>query len=277
MTQLIKFRIIRNVPLGNHAENFALVQEGGSIVQRTAEPHRQTDENQHVHLRCLPRNAQQLLLCAVEQNIVQEQIPAGIARQAQLRKADDPYALFICLAAQRENIVRIECAVRHVDFRRGRRDLDKSIFHSRMHLRTFLLMLLLYPRYARLKICNYTQTLRISAVFSAGHTESPAPSAYRRNRRCAAAFSHKTGTLHSYQDKYVSCIPIVIFRLRPALFLFTGCGKKQGCAQWHIPANDLRYSLSASLSVWSSMSSVSLSEESETSGISGGVFSFTSK
>ena len=135
MTQLIELGIVRNIALWHHAQNIALVQNSGAVIQRTAHTHRNANQNQHVHVLGLLGDAEQLLLGAFQQNFMQKQIRTGISGQTQLRKTNHLHALFVRLLTQRQNIVCIECAVRHMNFRRGCRDFDKTVFHNNFHLR----------------------------------------------------------------------------------------------------------------------------------------------
>lgn len=135
MTQLIELGIVRNIALWHHAQNIALVQNSSTVIQCTAHTHRNANQNQHIHVLGLLGDAEQLLLGAFQQNFMQKQIRTGISGQTQLRKTNHLHALFVRLSTQRQNIVCIECAVRHMNFRRGCRDFDKTVFHNNFHLR----------------------------------------------------------------------------------------------------------------------------------------------
>ena len=74
----------------------------------------------------------QRILRPLQQALLQKQVAAGVARQAQLGQAQHLYALLRRLTHQRQALLRVVGAVGHPNLRGTGGHLDKSVPHGRL-------------------------------------------------------------------------------------------------------------------------------------------------
>ena len=117
--------------LGNQAQYFPPLYHSGAVYQLVSVPYRQTQGGQHVQVFGLIQNGAQSVLCPLEEGVLQKQVAAGVACDAQLGQGQhlDPPGRRVL--HQGDNLPRVVGAVRHLDLRRPRRHLDKAVPHSR--------------------------------------------------------------------------------------------------------------------------------------------------
>ena len=107
-----------------------LLFQRGAVVQHAAEPQRHADKDEHPYpFRCL-RDPLQPFERAAEQNVLPEQITAGVAADAQFRKDEQLRARLLRLPDHADDRIRVVTHVRHADLRRGGGDFHKTVFHS---------------------------------------------------------------------------------------------------------------------------------------------------
>ena len=133
MSGLIKLRIRGDIPLGNKSQHFAVLQHRRHIVELVADLQRQSHEYQRVITRRCIRHHFQRFPCPGKQKLLQEQIAAGVARNAKFRKYDDPGPFCIRFLKSFTNFARIIYRIRHPDLRRHRCCLNKSMSHDFLH------------------------------------------------------------------------------------------------------------------------------------------------
>ena len=103
----------------------------GAVIQFVMPlvPHGQADGRHHVQIPGGLQDGLEALLSAPEQRILQEEIAAGVAGEAQLREHDHLHALLVRLAHEGEDLLSVVAAVRHADLGGGCCHSDKSVFH----------------------------------------------------------------------------------------------------------------------------------------------------
>ena len=128
---LVKFPVIGQIRLGHQAQDLSFVYYRGTVIQFVVPfvPHGQADGRHHVQIPGGLQNGLQALLGAPEQRILQEEVAAGVAGQAQLRKHDHLHALLVRLAHEGEDLLGVVAAVRHADLGGGSSHGNKSVFH----------------------------------------------------------------------------------------------------------------------------------------------------
>jgi hypothetical protein len=83
----------------------------------------------HIQILGGLQNGLQPFLRALEQGVLQEQVPAGVPGQAQLGQGQHPHALSIRFPHQGKDLLRIVPAVPHADLGGPRRHFDKTVAH----------------------------------------------------------------------------------------------------------------------------------------------------
>ena len=128
---LVKFPIIGQIRLGNQSQNLSILYNSSAIIQFVVPfiPYGQTQSCHDVQIPGGLQDRLQSLFGALEQGVLQKQIAAGIAGEAQLRQDQDFHPLLVCLPHQGENLLRIIAAVRHPDLGGAGGHGDKTVSH----------------------------------------------------------------------------------------------------------------------------------------------------
>ena len=121
--------MVGDVRLGHHAQHMPALQHHGGIVQAAARPHRQPGQRDKVQPFAGGQHGAQALLGPAQQRLLQKQIPAGIAGQAQLGQTEQLYAVRGGPAHGGNDLFGVVGAVRHPQSRAGNRTADKTIAH----------------------------------------------------------------------------------------------------------------------------------------------------
>ena len=107
-----------------------MAKRRGAVVQLAARLHRQSDEQQRVHVRGMLRENRELLHRRAQQLRLPEQVAALVPREAKLRKHDYLRVRFLQLADPPLDLHSVGNAVRNRHRRGHRRDAHKSVFHA---------------------------------------------------------------------------------------------------------------------------------------------------
>ena len=133
MSGFIKFPVRRQRRLGNKGEHPPVLDGRRRVVQLPVLFQRKADEHQGVKPFGMLRDLCKRFLRSRKQRLLQEQILAGIAGQAQLGENEDMRSVFCRLINPLFNLFRVVRGIRHPDLRRQRRRSDKTVFHSYLH------------------------------------------------------------------------------------------------------------------------------------------------
>ena len=128
---LVKLAVVGKMVLGDYAQNLSLVYHNGTIIQLVVplDPYGHPQCRDHVQIFGGLQNGGQPLLGAAQKGVLQEQVPAGIAGQAQLGQAQHPHPLGGGLPHEGKDLLGVIAAVGHPDLGRAGGDLDESIAH----------------------------------------------------------------------------------------------------------------------------------------------------
>ena len=129
---LVELAVAGDMNFGNQPQNFAPVNHRRAVVQPAVPPvpHRQAQGGEHVQLCRLLQNAAQGVLRPTEEGLLQKQVPAGVAGDAQLGQGQHLYPLGRRRLHQSDDLPRVVVTVRDLDPRRARRHLYKTVPHG---------------------------------------------------------------------------------------------------------------------------------------------------
>ena len=127
---LVKLGITRNTQLGDNPLDNAVAQHSCDVEQLAANAQRQANDDGSVELCRLVPHGFERSERAVEQRLLQEQVAAGVAGQAQLGKHNQLCALVCGLLCQRDDFRSIIGTVGHTQRGRSGCNFDKSVLHS---------------------------------------------------------------------------------------------------------------------------------------------------
>ena len=105
------------------------MHDGGTVVQTVARHERYADEHEHVPPARGLQDLPQCFECGILQRILQEQVAAGIARRAKLRRGQQHDVVAPGPFDERDDLARVVPAVGHAHLRRGDRHLQKPVSH----------------------------------------------------------------------------------------------------------------------------------------------------
>ena len=103
----------------------------GAIIQLVFKLDRQAHRCEQVQALGGLQDRGQPLLGSAKQSVLQKQVAAGVAGQAQLRQAQHPHALFVRLPHQAKDLLGVVTAVGYPDLGRTGGGFDKSIPHMK--------------------------------------------------------------------------------------------------------------------------------------------------
>ena len=129
MALLVKLRVIRQMLLRHESQHLAPAEHGRAVIELAAQSQRQADKQHGVELRRLAPDRLQRVERAVEKRVLQKQVAAGVAREAELREHDKARAVrrrFRCSGDDRRGVVS---AAGYLDARRCGRYFDESVSH----------------------------------------------------------------------------------------------------------------------------------------------------
>ena len=128
---LIKLPVIGQIDLGNQPQNLSFLYNSCTVIQFVVPfvPHGQTKCCHDVQIPGGLQNGLKALLGTPKQRVLQEQISAGVAGEAQFRKSQHLDALLVRLPHQGKNLFRVIAAVRHPDFGCACGHGDKTVSH----------------------------------------------------------------------------------------------------------------------------------------------------
>ena len=126
---LLELLVGGQVALGHHPEDLALLEGDGGVDQLAAGHQRAADDDQRVEAGGAAHQLDERPLGLAQQDLVREEVHAGIGRHRQLGEGDDLYPSLVGLAGHLLDLLGIVKAVGHPHVGDGRRDFDKSVIH----------------------------------------------------------------------------------------------------------------------------------------------------
>ena len=126
---LVKFTIIRHIGLGDHCQDITLLDDHGAVVELPSGPQGHPQGGEHLQVPGGLQDGAQSLDRAVQEGVLQKQVAAGVAGEAQLRQGQDLDPLLLRFPHHSEDLFCVVPAVRHPDLGRSRRHTDKTVFH----------------------------------------------------------------------------------------------------------------------------------------------------
>ena len=129
---LVKLPVIGQVRLGYQAQNLSFLYNSSTIIQFVIPfiPYRQAQSRHHVQIFRGFQDGAQALLGAPQQRLLQKQVAAGVAGEAQLRQGQDFDPLLVRLPHEGKDLLGIIAAVRHMDLGGTGGHFHKSVFHG---------------------------------------------------------------------------------------------------------------------------------------------------
>ena len=135
MALLVELRVVRNVRFRDERQHIACIHDSCDVVQLALDAQRQTDDDDGGNLFTFAADRAQRIERTFEQSLLQKQVAAGVAGQAQLGEGDELRALGGSLLRLLHDLRCVIFAVRNVKIGRRGSDFDKSISHIRISSR----------------------------------------------------------------------------------------------------------------------------------------------
>ena len=131
LAQFVELGVVGQVRLGHHAQHMPALQYRRAVVQAVAIGHGKTDDDEHVHFPRRVQHSLQPFQRPAHEAVVQEQIAAGVAGQAQFGKDADVRALRSRFQCQIRDLRGVFLHIGHFQRRGGRAQAHKSVEHGR--------------------------------------------------------------------------------------------------------------------------------------------------
>ena len=126
---LVKLAIIRQHRLWHQSQYFTALQDSRTVIQLAAQAQGQPHHQQTaLPCRVVPQCAQGLQR-PVQQKVGIEQVPAGVARQVQLRQHQKICPQVLSRVKARLRALQVIRRIPQAQGRAGRRHFDKAVFH----------------------------------------------------------------------------------------------------------------------------------------------------
>ena len=129
VAEFIKFRIIRNVFLSDQGHKLSIMDCRGHIIKLSVLHPRKAHKEQNIVAFTPADQLFQHVRRRIHQNILEEQVPAGITRQAELREHHELYPVLFSLFDHIPDLGFIINRVCHLYIRCSSRNADKTVFH----------------------------------------------------------------------------------------------------------------------------------------------------
>ena len=126
MPPFIKFGIGGNVHFRHQPQKLSVLHDGSTVVEHRTLGDRQTDDENGVETRGLVQQERESVFCCLQQCGLQEQIRAGIAGDAQLRKHQNR-RIRRGFKHLLQNLLGVMLTIRNTNRRRGGSHPQKSI------------------------------------------------------------------------------------------------------------------------------------------------------
>ena len=126
----VELPVVGDVGLGHHSHHLAPLDDHGAVIQLVPRTQGHTQGGEHLQLPGGLHDGAQGVQRPVQQGILQKQVAAGIARDAQLRQGQHLYVPLLRLLHQGDDLLGVIGAVGHPDLRRAGGDLNESIPHK---------------------------------------------------------------------------------------------------------------------------------------------------
>jgi len=134
----VELAIVGQIGLGHKAQDPAMAQHGGAVVQLAVHQQRQADQSHHVQLLRFSQQGAQSVQRAGLQSTLQKQVAAGIAGQAELGEHGQLHAAGCGFAQSLGDLPDVIGAVGHPQCGRKGGCFQKTIFHRRFSHPVFL-------------------------------------------------------------------------------------------------------------------------------------------
>ena len=130
----VELPVVGDVGLGHHSHHLAPLDDHGAVIQLVPRTQGHTQGGEHLQLPGGLHDGAQGVHGPVQQGVLQKQIAAGIARDAQLGQDQHLYMLLLRLLHQGDDLPGVIGAVGHPDLRRAGGDFDETVPHKRQLL-----------------------------------------------------------------------------------------------------------------------------------------------
>ncbi len=127
---LIKLAVIGQMGLGDGPQNYSFLYHDRAVIQFVMNPQRNSQGGDHLQVPGGLQNRFQGLLRVPKQRLLEKEVPAGVARQAQLRQDQDLHPRLLGGAHHLKGLFGVVGAVRQPQLRRAAGHGDKSILHT---------------------------------------------------------------------------------------------------------------------------------------------------
>ena len=138
---LVKFAVVGEVHLGDHAQKLSLLYNRSAVIQFVVLFHGDTHGGDHLQGAGGLQNGGQGFLSAADQGVLVKEVAAGVAGEAQLRQDQDLNAPLFSIPHHSEGLLRVIMAVRKAQLGGAAGNGNKTMFHlyssSQRHGREF--------------------------------------------------------------------------------------------------------------------------------------------
>ena len=138
LTLFVELAVVGQIGLGYKAQNAAMAQHGGAVVQLAVHQQRKAHQRDNVQCFCFIKQGAQGIQCTGLQRALQKQVAAGIAGQAELGEHGQLYAAGCSFVQSIRDLPDIIGAVGHPQCGRKGGCFQKTIFHRRISHPVFL-------------------------------------------------------------------------------------------------------------------------------------------
>ena len=130
MSGFIEFGIVWNVLFWYKPQYFAVTEYGCNIVQACIVKERKSYNDQHILCLRSLTDLLQTFQTAIQKDILQKKIIAGISRDTKLRKNQNFCTFCFCMLHALNDLFCVVSGISYFNIRCNCSDLDKSIFHN---------------------------------------------------------------------------------------------------------------------------------------------------
>ena len=134
----VELAVVGQIGLGHKAQDPAMAQHGGAVVQLAVHQQRQADQSHHIQLLRFSQQGAQSVQRTGLQSTLQKQVAAGIAGQAELGEHGQLHAAGCGLTQSLGDLPDVIGAVGHPQCGRKGGCFQKTIFHRRFSHPVFL-------------------------------------------------------------------------------------------------------------------------------------------
>ena len=142
MALFVEFVVVRQEFLGNHAQHVSVLYDDGAVVEFPAEAQRAAHCNEHVHACGVRGYLFESRERAVEKFLLEKQVLAGVAGNAEFRQHQNAHPLRVCPVDERGYLSAVVFTVGYLYVGSSGSDFYKSVLHCLSPL--FILLSIIY-------------------------------------------------------------------------------------------------------------------------------------